>query len=136
VPPETPAGPPARAFCFALVPNAPPKPCDVCGTLVRDGTRRCVAHKPKPWVRTERQVKRTAGRALQRQREQLFRVEPLCRQCAREGRTALATIRDHIQPLAEGGGDDDANIQPLCRSCSDRKTAREAARGRGGGSNV
>jgi 5-methylcytosine-specific restriction endonuclease McrA len=42
----------------------------------------------------------------------------------------LATIRDHIVPLAEGGQDIESNVQPLCQTCSDIKTQAEAARGR------
>lgn len=114
------------------MPNVAPKPCAVCGVLVHDGTSRCALHKPKPWQRTANQAKRTTGRTLQRQRQQLFRSEPLCRECMRNGHTTPATIRDHIVPLAEGGRDDDSNIQPLCQQCSDAKTARESARGRGG----
>jgi 5-methylcytosine-specific restriction endonuclease McrA len=72
------------------------------------------------------------GRKLQLQRAALFAREPLCRECIKYGRISEAVIRDHIVPLAEGGSDDDDNIQPLCRACSDAKTATESARGRGG----
>jgi 5-methylcytosine-specific restriction protein A len=70
------------------------------------------------------------GRALQRRRAILFTREPWCRICRDAGRWTLATIRDHIVPLAEGGTDDETNEQPLCRRCSDQKTAEEARRGR------
>jgi 5-methylcytosine-specific restriction protein A len=47
-----------------------------------------------------------------------------------EGRRTLATIRDHIVPLAEGGAEGtEENEQPLCRAHSDAKTAEEAKRG-------
>jgi len=69
------------------------------------------------------------GRRLQRARAQLFDEHPLCVQCQAEGRVTVACIRDHIVPLAEGGTDDRANVQPLCQRCSDLKTQREAARG-------
>lgn len=114
------------------MPNAAPKPCTVCSVLVRDGTSRCEQHKPAPWQRTAKQVKRTTGRKLQQQRHQLFSREPLCRECRKHGFVTPATIRDHIKPLAEDGSDDDDNIQPLCQACSDTKTASESARGRGG----
>lgn len=68
---------------------------------------------------------------MQRERARLFAREPLCRQCRAAGRTTLATIRDHIVPLMEGGTDVPENIQPLCQACSDRKTQAEAQRGRG-----
>jgi 5-methylcytosine-specific restriction enzyme A len=69
-------------------------------------------------------------------RAELFKREPLCRACMAEGRTTLATIRDHIKPLFEGGTDDPTNIQPLCQACSDLKTAAESSRGRGGPENL
>ena len=70
------------------------------------------------------------GRALQRRRAALFASEPLCRLCHAQGRTTLATIRDHIIPLAEGGTENDpTNEQPLCQDCSDQKTREESARG-------
>jgi 5-methylcytosine-specific restriction protein A len=65
------------------------------------------------------------GRRLQAVRAQLFRAHPFCVQC----RIAVATIRDHVIPLAEGGVDDDSNVQALCQMCSDAKTAAEARRG-------
>jgi 5-methylcytosine-specific restriction protein A len=77
------------------------------------------------------QVRRISGRRLQRQRDALFRREPLCRACARKGFSTMATIRDHILPLFEGGSDEDANVQPLCQDCSDIKTMAEALRARG-----
>ena len=41
----------------------------------------------------------------------------------------VATIRDHVVPLAEGGEDDEENVQPLCQDCSDAKTREESKRG-------
>lgn len=115
------------------MPTASPKPCVLCRVLVRDGTSRCALHKLAAWVGRP-EVKRTTGRKLQRQRAALFTREPLCRECAKHGLATPAVIRDHIAPLAEGGSDDDGNVQPLCRPCSDAKTAAESARGRRRGS--
>ncbi len=85
----------------------------------------------KPWAKTK-EVKRMTGRRLQKERERLFREQPLCEQCLRDGRYSIATIRDHIIPLAEGGLDLGENVQALCHECHDKKTAQEAARGRRG----
>lgn len=112
------------------MPKAAPKPCASCGVLVHDGSARCEAHKPLQWL-ARPEVKRVTGRRLQAMRQELFAREPFCRECAKLGRRVLAKIRDHIKPLAEGGTDADSNIQPLCRSCSDIKTAQESQRGRG-----
>ena len=56
--------------------------------------------------------------------------EPLCAECARNGRTAAASVRDHIIPHK---GDmklfwDETNWQALCKTCHDRKTATEDGR--------
>ena len=51
--------------------------------------------------------------------------EPLCRHCAENGHTELASDLDHIVPKAQGGTDDPDNLQPLCHSCHSRKTATE-----------
>jgi len=90
-----------------------------------------MSHKRPAWVNPASQVKRTTGRKLQAQRAALFLREPLCRVCAVAGRHTLATIRDHIVPLAEGGTDDDDNVQPICKPCHDGKTLAESLRGRG-----
>jgi 5-methylcytosine-specific restriction protein A len=37
---------------------------------------------------------------------------------------------DHIKPLAEGGTDDRANKQGICKPCHRKKTAGESAAGR------
>ena len=62
-------------------------------------------------------------------RSDLFARDPLCAECTRQGRVTLATQRDHIKPLAEGGTDDASNVQGLCAACHDAKTKAEAARG-------
>lgn len=99
-----------------------------CPSLVRDG--KCTTHRSLAQHGWENQAgtntQRIRGRELQRRRTLLFAREPVCRQCHR----APSAIRDHIVPLAEGGSDEETNIQPLCHDCSIAKTAREAQRGR------
>jgi 5-methylcytosine-specific restriction protein A len=75
-------------------------------------------------------VPRTRGRRLQRLRKRLFDQHPLCVLCEAQGRATTATIRDHVIPLAEGGRDDETNVQALCRECSDAKTGEDSKRGR------
>ena len=76
-------------------------------------------------------TQREAGRPWQRKRERLFRSEPLCRICGALGRVSLATEVDHVVPLAEGGSNDDANLQPICGDCHKAKTAEEIRRAGG-----
>jgi 5-methylcytosine-specific restriction protein A len=109
------------------------RPCQQhgCPVLVTSGG--CPQHGgPLTAWRSTRHVEtpRLRGRANQDRRRRLFAREPFCRLCAAKGLTAIATIRDHIVPLAEGGAEnDDANEQPLCQACSDVKTAEESKRG-------
>jgi 5-methylcytosine-specific restriction enzyme A len=102
-----------------------------CGVLLGRGEgSRCVAHRPaNSWARDRPVPVRIRGRQLQRLRAALFDRSPLCVACDRAGRVTVATIRDHVIPLAEGGRDVERNVQALCQTCSDAKTADEARRG-------
>ena len=114
------------------MPSAAPKPCSApgCGVLVRDGSSRCAKHPKEVWVKPVNATKRVTGRKLQAMRDRLFKSAPLCVECERHGRVTLATQRDHITPLAEGGLDDDSNVQGLCTACHDAKSKDESKRGR------
>ncbi len=82
------------------------------------------------WTKYASSSKRVTGRKLQQRREALFRRDPLCAECKRKGCVELATQRDHIIPLAEGGRDDETNEQGLCDDCHREKSLAEALRGR------
>ena len=113
------------------MPSAAPKPCTApgCGKLVRDVSGRCEAHARPAWSKPATATKRVTGRELQRRRARLFTSNPLCVHCQQAGRVTLATQRDHIVPLEEGGQDVDANVQGLCAECHDIKSKTERARG-------
>lgn len=98
-----------------------------CGVMVPKGY--CPTHTKPAWRNTET-PNRIRGRKLQQLRDQLFSKQPLCVLCEKQGKVSIATIRDHILNLADGGTDTEDNVQPLCQECSDRKTAAEALRGR------
>lgn len=68
------------------------------------------------------------GRPWRRIRERiLLRDQYTCRGC---GVVTHELEVDHIINVAEGGSDDDSNLQSLCIPCHQAKTATEAARGR------
>ena len=97
--------------------------------LVKDGSGRCEKHQRPAWQKKPTAVKRVTGRKLQQLRAELFRSEPLCRECVKHGVVRVATERDHIVPLEEGGADAPDNVQPLCVECHDAKSKAECARG-------
>lgn len=98
--------------------------------MVRDGSGRCAKHPKAAWAKPVTATKRVTGRKLQAMRARLFTTNPLCAECERHGRVTLATQRDHIIPLAEGGPDDESNEQGLCAPCHEEKSLAEALRGR------
>ena len=113
------------------MPIAAPRPCTHpgCGVLVRDGSGRCAKHPKPQWSKPATATKRITGRKLQAMRADLFARDPLCAECKQQGRVTLATQRDHIKSLAEGGADADDNVQGLCAPCHDAKSKAESARG-------
>lgn len=82
------------------------------------------------WSKTPASA-RGYGSQHRKNRAYLLASEPLCRECAKAGRVSAAKIADHVIPLSRGGSNDLANLQPLCKECSDQKTQREAAEARG-----
>lgn len=79
-------------------------------------------------------VERKRGRAGQRQRQhRLRRSNGLCERCAGLGRwhgqglnrTTIATVVNHIVPLAHNGSDDDENTENLCGPCDLEVTAEQ-----------
>ena len=56
-------------------------------------------------------------------RERILDENSVCAKCGLAGRDFLEV--DHIKPLADGGTDDDANLQPLCKPCHAAKTISE-----------
>ncbi|MEG6507059.1 HNH endonuclease [Nitratidesulfovibrio sp. 1201_IL3209] len=124
------------------MPLRPLRPCrwTGCPATTRDPSGYCDAHRPQAEQRRADAAKARAaahdarrgsshsrgyGAAWRRLRADVLRDEPLCRECARQGRVTPATDVDHIVARSRGGTDDRANLQPLCHRCHSRKTARE-----------
>jgi 5-methylcytosine-specific restriction protein A len=62
----------------------------------------------------------------------LERDRGLCQVCLLNGRTTLASEVDHIVGKAQGGSDDESNLQAICDTCHDAKTASEKHNGHRG----
>lgn len=71
-------------------------------------------------------VERLRGRAGQAQRQRrLARSAGLCLRCKDRGRVTVATVVDHVVPLALGGSDEDENTRNLCDPCHVEVTAEQ-----------
>jgi 5-methylcytosine-specific restriction endonuclease McrA len=66
---------------------------------------------------------RLRGPVLMRLRQKVF-VDHLFT-CARCGLITQDLELDHIQPLNDGGTNDESNLQPLCKVCHKAKTKLE-----------
>jgi len=118
------------------MPSAAPRPCTYpgCGTLVRDGTGRCIKHTRAEAKQLDRQRGTANERgytyAWQRARESFLRDHPLC-ECpdcdAGRKRVTAASVVDHKIPHR---GNmvlfwDRTNWQAMSKPCHDKKTATE-----------
>lgn len=81
-------------------------------------------------------VNRVRGRRLQRIRNAILSVNPLCAECQRVGRITPAAEVDHIIALTNGGTDTKDNLQGLCSECHRLKTADDLGNTRRSGVGV
>jgi 5-methylcytosine-specific restriction protein A len=88
----------------------------------------------RPWESKQSQQRDRTGksdlyhtRRWRKLRAYLLRIEPLCRECKKQGKIVLAKIADHIIPehIYEGDFFDLINLQPLCVSCHAKKSREE-----------
>ena len=89
--------------------------CAVCPEFAVKGSR-CMAHQPAYRGSSSRQG---YGSAWRRLRAAVLAANPYC-PCG-----AKTTEVDHIKPRVQGGTDDPANLQAMCKSHHSAKTARE-----------
>lgn len=90
-------------------------------------------HRPPGWTprvawdhKSINQVKRSSGPWARKRLRVFERDKYVCQECQR---VTLCPECDHIVALANGGTDDDANLQTLCKPCHKAKSQREATRG-------
>ena len=79
--------------------------------------------KPLGWVDPEKRRLpanlRGYGYHWRKLRARILERDPICKKCGEEPSNTV----DHIVTKARGGGDDEGNLQGLCRRCHSRKTA-------------
>jgi len=110
------------------MPWAPKRPCTYpgCGQLTH--SRRCELHQDVEKKAADQRRGSAASRGYdarwKRAKDAFLRQNPLCAECARQGRPAQADLVDHIQP-AKGNQElfwEPENWQALCTACHNRKT--------------
>lgn len=119
------------------MPIAAPTPCRHPGCpalLTTPGycdAHRAAVHRDYGRARRAFDTERTfyqsaAWRAV---RAAFLREHPLCRVCFGRGLKVAARVVDHVLPLKDGGERFDwINLQSLCVSCHNAKSATETAR--------
>lgn len=110
-------------LALSQVPKSPPRISRSVAPKTRATGKRLWSNEGKSTT------ERGYGWQHQKARARLLRDDPLCRMCRKQGRTEVATIADHVIPLAETGRQAPSELQPLCRACHLKKTADEALRG-------
>src|SRR5688572_10552356 len=114
------------------MPWAPKRPCRHRGCPALVNGRYCEDHQAEADERErERKARldeqrpsaaaRGYDRPWQERRKRILRRDPICRICRKKPSKHV----DHIVPKAEGGTDDDWNLQGVCHGCHSRKTATE-----------
>ena len=99
--------------------------CSVCGPLRAESNWDAYHRDRNATSRHQRGY----GRNWEKLRTLILANAVFCRQCAAHGLVVLATTVDHIIPKSWGGTDAEENLQALCATCHNDKTAREV-RGR------
>lgn len=117
-----------------MCPVKPKRPCSYPGCPELTNERYCEKHQ-KEIDKNYNKTCRLYGYLYntsrwRRLRKQFLHKHPLCEACKRKGIVIVATVVDHIKPHQ---GDeklfwDESNWQSLCKSCHDRKTAKEDGR--------
>jgi 5-methylcytosine-specific restriction protein A len=71
----------------------------------------------------DKRIRGSAGVKLRKRR--LARTGHLCEHCKAKGLVRVATVVNHIKPLAHGGEDVDENTENLCFDCDSKVTAEQ-----------
>lgn len=115
----------------------PLKPCNYIGCSNLTRNKYCEQHEYKTmddtryydrYVRDKESSKFYKSKSWKKTREQvLIRDKGLCQSCLKNKRITMASIVDHIIPLKIAWEKrlDMNNLQSLCQSCHNQKTAED-----------
>ena len=115
------------------MPQRPARPCSSRGCPALTHERFCPEHQAEHDRLFDgdrgNSNDRGYGAVWRRLRAAQLLREPLCKHCEDEGLVAPATEVDHVIPKAQGGVDEETNLQSLCKPHHSAKTAREVFHG-------
>lgn len=80
---------------------------------------------PRISTLTTATVRLRGRRAVLQRDRRLQRTNYLCQDCQAEGKVTIATVVDHVIPLAFGGPDTDENTRNLCDNHNRERTAEQ-----------
>ena len=109
------------------MPTKPKRPCRYgnCPNLTDSKSGYCEEHRSlmqrhyEHFARGYRQHERY-GHSWKKIRDRYITAHPLCEECLGLGRASVATLVHHVNPLADGGTNDESNLRSLCASCHER----------------
>ncbi|MBK5120899.1 HNH endonuclease [Burkholderia sp. R-69980] len=115
------------------MPKKAPTPCrhHGCSQLL-DVPGYCEEHQREsigwtPDAQRGTRQQRGYGAMWQKKRKRILqRDNGMCQPCRRAGRVKAASHVDHILNKANGGTDDDSNLEAICLACHKLKTGRES----------
>lgn len=116
------------------MPRKPLRPCKYPGCPELTEGYYCKEHQRemnREYNRSNRPYKKLYNSSRWKElRQYRLNTQPLCVECLKNDRITPATVVDHIKPHK---GDEELfydfnNLQSLCKSCHDRKTAKEDGR--------
>ena len=117
------------------MPTKPKKPCSYSGCPKLTEGQYCEEHKKLTdrnynlYERDKINQKFYQSAEWKAVKKHHLAIEPLCRECKKNGLLTKATMADHIIPIKQGGATlDDNNLQSLCWSCHSQKSAEEGSR--------
>ena len=98
----------------------------LCSNKAEKGSSYCKIHKKIVEKQRLTPAERGYDYKWQKFRKEYLKKNPFCVECLNEGRITPALVVDHIEPH-RGDQDkfwDSNNLQSLCESCHNRKTAK------------
>lgn len=95
----------------------------------RQLARQSIPEASRPLTEREKVNRKRYNYRWRRFRDWYAKRNPLCEECLKHGRTTPMRIVDHITPIEQGGARlAVSNVQSLCQSCHNQKTAKDGSK--------